>query len=128
MTVDEVARALKTRKDLARALRLNGYFVPSETSSIMTLEYMHKVRKQEYLCPKFDMMNRRHCEFPPTVEDVLKEFLQVTSNIKDTPHTDFGVRPPKYVPDRQWMLDVIGVLVPDHVYFTKTYRPPPREN
>ena len=123
ISVEQAAALINTKKEMARAMRLNGYYIPSETSSILTIEYMHSVRAGKICCPRFEMMNKRHCEFPPTMNELVDECLAVTKRAQLEHHSNFGIKPPVHVPDKQWMLDLIGLLEPEHKYFQRDYRP-----
>ena len=123
ISVEQAAALINTKKEMARAMRLNGYYIPSETSSILTIEYMHAVRAGKIWCPRFDMMNKRHCEFPPNMNELLQECQEVIKRAQIDQHKNFGIKPPVHVPDKQWMLDLIGLLEPEHKYFQRDYKP-----
>ena len=63
-----------TRKDMHRILETNGWYLPSETSGIVTLEFLRDVRDEKVLCPQITDIKLKACKHPPKV-DVLVEYL-----------------------------------------------------
>ena len=56
-----------TRKDLHRILSTNGWYLPSENSGIVTVEFLRDVRDGKMLCPKMTDVKLQACRHPPKV-------------------------------------------------------------
>ena len=96
----------------------NGYLVPAYKSSLPCLKWMIRVRSGKYWCPKVKDIHPANCAEPPKKEDILYHLL---SFAKDQ-GKNLGITE-KRVPDKQWMLQVLNVLKPDHHYFRKDFVP-----
>ena len=60
-----------TRKDLHRLMKADGWYLPSENSSILTIEFLRDVRSGKVLCPKTSDVRLRACAHPPKVETLI---------------------------------------------------------
>ena len=63
-----------TKKDMHRLMEADGWYLPSENSSIVTKEFLRDVRAHRVLCPKITDIKLQACKHPPKVE-MLVEYL-----------------------------------------------------
>jgi hypothetical protein len=104
---------------MADAMVRNRWYLPKLKSSIMSLNYMHDVRQNKTWCLKYDNLNRQPCPNPPPKNILEKEFLSLAvNNGLHTGMTDLKT------PDKDWLLEAISHLKPDHEIFQKGYQPP----
>ena len=75
ISAEDVSKVCRTKRDLYDAMRANDYNLPAYTSSMVTMEYMLKVRKGDFAAPKTSTMNRRNCNKLPMFEEAYEEFL-----------------------------------------------------
>ena len=52
------------------------------------------------------------------IEELLKEL--------QTRGLNMGIIDDKHLPDKEWALEVLGTLNPDHEFFRRDYQPPPK--
>lgn len=97
----------------------NHWYLPDRKSSIIAQKYMNSVRTTELWCPKFNEIHPLPCPDPPKKAYLLDE-LKLTVGDR---WSSLGISAKK-VPDKQWILAVLGSLNPNHQVFQKSYRPP----
>ena len=97
----------------------NGFFLPSLKSTIITEDYMVKVRSGAVWCPKFSEIRLGPCVSPPKLEYLMNEVVRLSTE----KGLDIGATP-KNMPDRKWLLNVLSTMDPDHEVFKKSYMPP----
>ena len=99
----------------------NGFYLPKLKSSMVTGEYMEKVREGVIWCPKYKDVRLRPCPDPPTKETLMNILAELTTKFK----LDFGAK--EYAtPDKEWLLICISSKDPDNSIFSKSYMPPAR--
>ena len=79
---------------------------------------MKRVRAGKYYCPKVKDIHPFNCADPPKKAEILEHLLRFAE--------DFGKNlgiSEKRQPDKQWALQILAVLKPDHKFFTKSYVP-----
>lgn len=119
VTVEEASRKCGTKADLHRGMRAVQYLMPSLSSGICTVEWMHAVRQGTYWCPKMSELQPRNCTRPPPKPLVLAELRRLLRERRMKP---FG--PEGHEPDRAWALTCLACLQPEHEFFQPGYRPP----
>ena len=63
-----------TRRDMHRLMEADGWYLPSENSSIVTMEFLRDVRALRVLCPRITEVKLQACQHPPKIE-LLVEYL-----------------------------------------------------
>ena len=56
---------IKNKGLFYKALVAKGYFLPSEKSPIITIEFLRGVREGDIFCPKLGEMRFLPCNYPP---------------------------------------------------------------
>ena len=96
----------------------NGYCMPSYNSSLCCIKWMQRVRSGKYWCPKSKDIHPVRVADPPKKEELLDFLIQFSLDKKKP----LGIKE-KRQPDKQWALQILSVLKPDHKYFKKDYVP-----
>ena len=116
-----------SRKEYWEAMHRNQWYVPSLKVSLLTIDYMHKVREKKLWAPRYKDVRLAPCPRPPTNAAIFKAAIHVSRSrghnlgIKLGGPDGKGAR----LPDRRWALNVLSTLAPGHEFFKKSYRPPP---
>ena len=97
-----------------------GYNLP-HCQAFCTVEYMHGVVNGDLYCPKFTESRVAPCPVRPKKEVILAEVVRVLGHsqltLGDTTRA---------LPEVDWLLMVLATIAPDHIFFARAYRPPPR--
>ena len=94
----------------------NGFYMPHMKSSIISVDYMQKIRAKEIWCLKYEDVSLKPCPTPPPKHVLIKEFI-VLANRNAIIH---GIADNKE-PDKAWLIVAIAHLKPDHEIFMKSY-------
>jgi len=120
--VAEAEKLVNSVSSYYEAMDRNGWFLPALKSSIISCEYLDRVRNGDYWCPKYEKLLQRPCPRPPP-----KEFLLDTlAELLDKKKLDFGGGENR-VPDKSWLLRAIATIHPTNIIFQKNYLPPVRK-
>ena len=84
----------------------NGYFLPSLKSSIISQDYMERVRAGDVWCPRYEDVLDRACPRADT-KDAL---LNILTDILAEKDFDFGSSE-NHVPDKRWLLRAIAAAI-----------------
>lgn len=123
-TVNDFSKFIKCKKDLYNAAKRNGWFLPSLKSSIIKEAYLLGVVEGSIYCPKFQDINLKPCPSAPNKSILMKKFKDaLVQNGLTTNGYDSAS-----LPDKRWIVDVLGHLIPDDEIFNKDYVAPPRKN
>ena len=125
-----------TKKDMHRIMEADGWYLPSCTSSMVTMDFLRDVRAKKVLCPRVDQVRLKSCRHPPKV-DLLAEYLinGLTANYARLFTTVATREAAKALmqlladkkPDSKWLIAVIATYLPTCDIFNKSYRPPKQE-
>ena len=122
IAMDVALKKVKQKPHYYKAMLRNKWYLPKWGCSLVTQEWMEKVRAGELWCPKDHHIKFRNCAEPPSHAEVLRIFEEELAAANDK---DVGIDPDhKHVPDKKWMLDLISTLKPSHRLFDKDYVPP----
>ena len=119
-TVAAFQRFIQLRGDLLEAAHRNGYVLPKLTTSICSEEYLVNVINQELYCPKDSEVRLKNCFAPPEKETLMKKLLKVEKEQQKNLGID-----DKHIPDKKWMVMMLGMINPKDEIFAKDYVPPP---
>ena len=95
----------------------NGFFMPTMTSSICSLDWMDKVREGKLWIPKDEEVRLKNCAAAPTKQNVLLEIekLLKLKKLGSIGWTD------ELTPDKKWCIQVLSTLSIKHPFFAKNY-------
>ena len=108
----------KNKAQLVKIMHRNGYYLPSKSSTIITVNWMLDVKDGIEWCPKYDEVKLRPYVDKPLKYYILQELSSelIAHNLKltfDKSHTA----------DVEWLLVCLSTLNPEHRYFRKDYYP-----
>jgi len=107
--------------DLYNAALRNGYYLPKKSSSSINELMLLNVLKGSYWCPKSEQIRVKNCVKAPVVETLMAKLIPLClANQVNIAWID-----DTHVPDKGWIVDVIGTLDPDKEIFKKDYVAPP---
>jgi hypothetical protein len=118
-TLDEVKLIIGGKADLYEAAVRNGWFLPKYKSTIITEQYLQSVIFGRVYCPKYSEIRLVPCPRGPDKNTLLRDFRKITSSQKLSTGIDEN-----HVPDKFWLLSVLGTHDPSLPYFQKGYVPP----
>ena len=120
LTLQEAKKYFNKPKQHYEAMKRNGFYLPPFNSPLVTGPWMTEVMLQtgKVWCPKFDQIKLRPCCKKPHKKDIYLAFKAALARNK----LDMGVRRINQV-DREYMLEIISTLEPDHAYFKKSFNP-----
>ena len=99
------------------AHRNNWYMCKSK--HITTLSYIMGVRKGEIFCLKYENVRKKSMYTPPSAHVL---FQELQKECKDR-NLNLGIPSTSKPPAKDWMIDVLSTLNPDHLFFDKNYKP-----
>jgi len=119
-TIAAFKRVIGSREDLSEACFRNGYVLPKITSSICTEDYLTKVMEGKVYCPKDSELNSKNWYAAPCKSSLIAKLKKVAKDQK----LSFG-HDEKHLPDKSWIVKMLGHLLPADEIFDKDYVPPP---
>ena len=120
-SMEEVKNIIGNKADLYDAAIRNGLYLPKFKSSIITEEYITNVINGKVYCPKFSDIKLVPWPRPPEKEVMLKDIKKHFASMQKTTGID-----ETHVPDKNWMVTVLGTFNPQLSYFKKGYVPAPK--
>ena len=124
LTVNELSKKIRDKRDLYEACLRNGFYLPAIKSNMVNEAYMLNVMTSQYFCLKFEKVRMKACPRPPHKSVLVKKFLDL---MKDRgPHGLVQSEDKSLLPDKKWLIDVIATLNPEDEIFNKDYLPPAR--
>ena len=99
-------------------MQRNGFCMPRYKSSLCCVKWMQRVRAGKYWCPLVKNINPVNCPDPPKKEDVIEHLLAFAKDVGK----NLGINE-KRQPDKDWALQMLAVLKPQHKFFKKSYVP-----
>ena len=138
ITLAQAAQYSGCRKDLHRLMKADNWYLPSENSSLVTVEFLRDVRAGKVMCPKASEIKLKQCAHPPKIE-LLIEFLisGLTAHFQKLFATadqkQAGANLIKLLekknkkPDQKWCLAMLSTYFPSCEIFNKSYRPPKKD-
>ena len=114
----EAAMAVNSKREMHLACTRNGYYMPSLSSSIVTMHYMAMLRCGQYWTPKYIHIKLRPCPFPPSKELLMFEL----QNYAHLSGLKLGMAHHNQV-NIEWLLIALATLIPDRPFFHKSYEP-----
>ena len=100
----------------------SGWYLPSQTSSIISIDYLNDVLEGEIWVPKFDEVHIRPCVLPPPKEEFAREILSHLAGIEEEIEIGITTAAEHYKFNREWLQNVLSTLNPDHQFFQKGFR------
>jgi hypothetical protein len=94
------------------AMLRNRYYLPKLKSTIISVDYMQKVRYRQYWSLKYEEVHLLPCPLPPPKHYLISEFVRLAKII----NVETGIKGLKE-PDTEWLLVAIAALKPDHPIF-----------
>ena len=119
--MEEVKNIIGNKADLYDTAIRNGWYLPKYKSSIITEEYITNVITGKVYCPKFSEIKLVPCPRPPDKEVLLKDLKRYFASQQKSTGID-----ETHMPDKNWMVTVLGTYNPVLPYFKKGYVPPPK--
>ena len=118
-SLDDVKRIIGNKADLYEAAVRNGWYLPKFKCTIITENYITNVITGKVYCPKYSDIRLVPCPKPPEKEVLLRDFARLMSSEKRSAGIDVN-----HVPDKSWLLAILGTYNPNLPYFQKSYVPP----
>jgi hypothetical protein len=112
---------VKDVNDLYNLALRNKYYLPKRSSSAVNEVMIYNVLQKIYWCPKFQDIKMMPCVKAP-VKEVLLQKLQALC--EENGHNIAWIDS-QHMPDKDWMVKVIGTLNPEDEIFGKDYEAPP---
>ena len=106
--------------DLYNAALRNGYYLPKKSSSTVNELMLVNILKGSYWCPKSEQITVKNCVKAPVIETLISKLLPLCL----TKQLNIAWIDDTHVPDKKWIVDVIGTLDPDNEIFKKDYVAP----
>ena len=97
----------------------NWSYMPKRGSTCCQTDWLVNVLHGKFWVPKYTEIVQRPCLSPPH-KSLLFSYMQSEAN-KAALQLGFDE---KHMPDKAWMITVIGTLNPQHFIFGKEYEPP----
>ena len=116
---------VKTKAQLYECMQRNGFFMPSISSTLVTVKYMISVKEGEVWCPRYEYVKLRPCPRPPLKSLMIEELHKELEEFKEKRNTGIW---DKHEPDVEWLLVSLATLNPNHRYFKKDYVPTVKES
>ena len=117
-----MSHKIASLKDYYDATVRNGFYLPPFKSSCVTLQYIDKVRRKETWCPRFEDARIGPCPQPPSKEAIVQELERAAARNRFPP---LGFTP-RNAPSKHWLLHALRSIEFYHVFFSKSYLPPPK--
>lgn len=121
MSVAELRKYVKDKRDLYLLAVRNEYYLPSMKSSCCSEEFITDVLQGRCWCPKVGELRLKPCLQPPSVEILIGRVMKAAKSA----NKELMLTPEK-PPNVKWLVDVLALLKPDDEIFKKDYVPPPR--
>ena len=108
----------KNKAQLVKMMHRNGYYLPSKSSTIITVNWMLDVKDGIEWCPKYVDVKLRACVDRPLKSYIMQELRSeiMAHNLKLTFDKSHSA-------DVDWLLVCLSTLNPEHRYFKKDYYP-----
>ena len=114
--LEDLLATIRNKHDLYIALLANQYYLPSYSSTAVTLDYLLGVARGKYWVPITTNLKERNCLNPPQKILIYREIEKLAIKFE----TKLGFNEHR-LPDRAWLLRALATLQPDHLYFSKAY-------
>jgi hypothetical protein len=118
-SLEDVKRIIGNKADLYEAAVRNGWYMPKFKSTIITEDYITRVITGRVYSPKYSDIKLMPCPKPPEKEVLLADFTKLMTSHKKSAGIDDN-----HVPDKGWLLAILGTYNPKLPYFDKGYVPP----
>lgn len=114
----------------------NGFFMPHVKQAICTIKWFEEIRSQASWCPKqSDLARNFQIARTPTkavlaqlLHDSIEDYIDGERVAAETPLAYAMLKTADLVllrpPDCNWLINVLGILEPDHAIFSRDYLPP----
>lgn len=106
--------------DLYNAALRNGYHLPMKSSSAINELMLVNVLKGLYWCPKAEHIRVKNCVKAPVKETLMGKLVSICL----AKQFNIGWIDATHVPDKKWMVDIIGTFDPENEIFKKDYVAP----
>lgn len=137
ISLRELSTFVGNRADFYDTMLRNGFFMPQKNSKAATLSWMYEVFRGHAWCPKqSDIQVARQVAKMPRRDTLLRYFTDAVVNAVNTQQLRGDLKEPilrtvehmkHHCPDPHWLLNVIGLIEPEHEIFAKGYQPPKKE-
>lgn len=97
----------------------NQFFVPAKKCPFVTVDYLLNVKAKNVFCPRYRDIRTRPCPTPPRKECLVK----AVADIAEKKQLNFGLMEGGPHPNTSWLLSIIATYQPEHIFFSKSYRP-----
>ena len=122
MTTADFSKFVMGVDDLYNAALRNGYYLPKQSCSYINEITLVNILKNEYWCPKSEDIRIKNCVKAP-VKETLYAKLEALCQRQNLNISWINVEK-NQVPDKKWLVDVIGTLNPKDEIFKKDYVAP----
>lgn len=135
INIDAVAAKIRDKSTYYRGMVANGWFMPSEKSSLSTVAFMSEVRSGATFCYKLKDVKFLPCAHPPSNETLRTTIVTMIrspdanyeSNESKRAYLSLAQHLEKKNADQSWLLGVCSTMNKDLDFFQKNYRPPRHE-
>ena len=121
MTSAAFSEYVRCLDDLYKLALRNGFYLPKKSSSAVNEVMIYNVLQKNYWCPLYKDIKMLPCVKAPVKETLLQR-LQALCEENDL---NIGWIDFQHMPDKDWMIKVIGTLNPMDEIFNKDYEAPP---
>jgi hypothetical protein len=118
-------QTVKTKAQLYECMQRNGWYMPSESSTMVTVKYMIAIKEGEVWCPRYEYLKLRPCPRPPLKSLIIEELHKELDSFKEKRNTGIWE---KHEPDVEWLLISLASINANHRYFAKDYVPSVKES
>ena len=111
---------MKSKAYMYECMMRNHWYMPSFSSTLVTVQYMLDIKDSKIWCPRYDYLKIRPCPRRPLKQYILEEVHLELDKFNEKRKTGIDE---KHQPDIEWLLVVLATLNPEHRYFAKDYIP-----
>jgi hypothetical protein len=130
ISANTLATLVRNKDHFYKAMKVNGYFIPSKGSQLCTLKFLKAIYHDECHGVLTEDISFKYCAMPPDAETligILQDYVDTRDDwdsAVEVERLDCLLRYLRHSPDKDFMIGLISHLVPDSEIFRKSYRPP----
>jgi hypothetical protein len=133
ITKQEAESLIRNKHHMYAAMLANGWLLPEEKASLLTVNFMQDVKAGRTYCTSMDHFAKVPCANPPSTEELKDMLVKMILDAEAYPDEETKAKYMslarylgRYRADRAWLLLVLGTLNKDLPIFQKGYMPAAR--
>ncbi len=119
-TVSQVREKIGCKRDFYDVMVRNQFFLPDESSTIITEEYLQGIVDGKIFCPRFQDIRLLAAPSLPTKDVLIAKLKLIAKERKWNLGIDEISKP-----NKQWLVNMLSTYLPEDEIFGKAYRAPP---